>query len=104
MWNAWERRGKCTRFWMEIPKEKVYLEDDEIIMDLRDISCGDVEWIQLAQDRDRWRALESTVMNLRALAPRSQYANRISYTNFKMYYDQTNSDTTQFVAEYLLAN
>jgi hypothetical protein len=31
---------------------------------------GDVDWIQLAQDRDRWRAFVNTVMNLRVLAPR----------------------------------
>jgi hypothetical protein len=32
---------------------------------------GGVEWIQLAQDRDLWRDLVNTVMNLRVLAPRS---------------------------------
>jgi hypothetical protein len=32
---------------------------------------GSVEWIQLAQDRDRWRALVNTVMNLRVLDPRN---------------------------------
>jgi hypothetical protein len=32
---------------------------------------GGVEWIQLAQDRDRWRAVVSAVMNLWVLAPRS---------------------------------
>jgi hypothetical protein len=32
---------------------------------------GSVEWIHLAQDRDRWRALVNAVMNLRVLAPRS---------------------------------
>jgi hypothetical protein len=31
--------------------------------------AGGVDWIQLAQDRDRWRALVNTVMNLRVLAP-----------------------------------
>jgi hypothetical protein len=40
-------------------------------MDLREIGWGGVEWIQLAQDRDRWRAVVSAVMNLRVLAPRS---------------------------------
>jgi hypothetical protein len=40
-------------------------------MDLREIGWGSVDWIQLAQDRDRWRALVNTVMNLRVLAPRS---------------------------------
>jgi hypothetical protein len=40
-------------------------------MDLREIGCGSVEWIQLAQDRDWWRVLVKTVMNLRVLAPRS---------------------------------
>jgi hypothetical protein len=43
---------------------------DEIRMDLGEIGWG-VEWIQLAQDMDWWRALVNTVMNLRVLAPRS---------------------------------
>jgi hypothetical protein len=40
-------------------------------MDLREIGWGSIDWIQLAQDRDQWRALVNTVMNLRVLAPRS---------------------------------
>jgi hypothetical protein len=40
-------------------------------MDLREIGWESVGWIQLAQDRDRWRAVVSAVMNLRVLAPRS---------------------------------
>jgi hypothetical protein len=35
-------------------------------MDLLEIGLGDVDWIGLAQDRYRWRALVNTVMNLRA--------------------------------------
>jgi hypothetical protein len=34
-------------------------------MDLREIGYGGMDWIDLAQDRDRWRALVNTVMNLR---------------------------------------
>jgi hypothetical protein len=45
--------------------------EDGIRMDLREIGWGSVDWIHLAQDRDRWRALVNTVMNLRVLAPRS---------------------------------
>jgi hypothetical protein len=40
-------------------------------MDLREIGWGSIEWIQLAQDRDRWQAVVNTVMNLRILAPLS---------------------------------
>jgi hypothetical protein len=42
-----------------------------IRMDLREIGLGGVDWIRLSQDRDRWWAVVSTVMNLRVLAPRS---------------------------------
>jgi hypothetical protein len=45
--------------------------DDGIRMDLREIGWGSVDWIQLAQDRDRWLSLVNTVMNLRVLAPRN---------------------------------
>jgi ribosome biogenesis protein Nip4 len=37
--------------------------EDNIKMELREIVFGDVDWINLAQDRDRWRALVNTVMN-----------------------------------------
>jgi hypothetical protein len=45
--------------------------DYGIKMDLEEIGWGVAEWIHLAQDRDRWRAVVNAVMNLRVLAPRS---------------------------------
>jgi hypothetical protein len=45
--------------------------EDGIRMDLEEIGWRGVEWIHLAQDRDRWRALVNAVMNLRVLGPRS---------------------------------
>jgi hypothetical protein len=44
--------------------------EDGIKVDVREIGLG-VEWIQLAQDRDRWRAVVNAVMNFRVLAPGS---------------------------------
>jgi hypothetical protein len=37
---------------------------DNIKMDIREIKWYDMDWIELAQDRDQWRALVNTVMNL----------------------------------------
>jgi hypothetical protein len=40
--------------------------EDNIEMDLQEMGWGDMDWIDLAQDRDRWRVLFNAVMNLRA--------------------------------------
>jgi hypothetical protein len=39
--------------------------EDNIKMDIQDVGCGGMVWIDLAQDRNRWRALMNAVMNLR---------------------------------------
>jgi hypothetical protein len=44
-------------YWWESQKD--------LKMDLREKGWNDMNWIDLAQDRDRWRALVNTVMNLR---------------------------------------
>jgi hypothetical protein len=40
-------------------------------MDLRETGLGVVDWIRLSQDRDRWQAVVSAVMNLWVLVPQS---------------------------------
>ena len=59
-----------TGFWWGILRERDRLEDpgldgNNIEMDLQEVECGGTDWIELAQDRDRRRALlVSEVMNL----------------------------------------
>ena len=38
---------------------------DNIKVDVKEVGCGDVDWIELAQDRDRWWARVNVVMTLR---------------------------------------
>jgi hypothetical protein len=77
MWHAWEREENCTRFWWESPKERDHSEDQVVggrmgsEWILGRLAWGCVDWIRLAQDRDRWRTIVNAVTNVRVLAPRS---------------------------------
>jgi hypothetical protein len=68
---------KVYKVLVETPEEKRSLGrprrrwEDGIRMDVREIGLGGVNWIRLAQNRDRWRDVVSAVMNLRVLVPRS---------------------------------
>jgi len=61
----------CTGFWWGNLKEEDHLGDPNLdgrtILRwiFREWEVGGVDWIELAQDRDRWRALVNAVMNLR---------------------------------------
>jgi len=51
---VWETTWEIRRRW-----------EDNIKMDLQEVGCGGMDWIELSQDRDRWRVLVTAVMNLR---------------------------------------
>ena len=68
MWHVW-RKGEVYKVLVGKPEEKRPLGkprrrwENNIKMELQEVGGGCGDWMELAQDRDRWRALVSTVMN-----------------------------------------
>jgi hypothetical protein len=68
--GTYGRQERCIQdFWWEDLMERNHLEDlavdgDSINIDLQDVGWRDMDWIDLAQDRNRWRALVDAVMNI----------------------------------------
>jgi hypothetical protein len=78
MWHTWERGGTYEGFWWESRRERDHLKDQGIggrmgsKWTLARLAGGmGVEWIHLAEDRDRWRAVVNVVMNLWVLLPQN---------------------------------
>ena len=69
-WDGWGEERRIQDFGGETwGKESLgrpgHRWEDNIKMDLQEVGCECMDWIELAQDRDRWRALVNAVMNLR---------------------------------------
>ena len=62
MWRVWGR-GKEPEGERPLGRPRRRWEDN-IKMNLQEVGCGGMDWIELAQDRGRWRTLVNAVMNL----------------------------------------
>ena len=71
MWRVWGRIEVCAGCWWGKPEGKRPLGrprrrwEDNIKMDLHEVGVGRGDWMELAQDRDRWRTLVGTVRDFR---------------------------------------
>ena len=71
MWRVWGRIEGCTGSWWGSLRERGHWGDKDvdgrinIKMDLQEVGGGRGDWIELAQDRDGWRALVGTGRNFR---------------------------------------
>ena len=52
-------------WWGNLRERPMRKWEDNIKMDLQEVGCGNMDWIELAQNRDWWRAFVNTVMDLR---------------------------------------
>ena len=68
MYRVWVRGEKYTGFWWgnlrarTLGRPRLRWEDN-IKMVLQEVGCGDMDWIKLAQNRDKWQALANVGMN-----------------------------------------
>ena len=71
MWRVWGRIKVCTGCWWESLRERGHWGrprcrwEDDIKMDLQEVGGSRGDWMELAQDTDRWRALVGTVRDFR---------------------------------------
>jgi hypothetical protein len=74
-YSAYWRRGDAYRVLVGKPEERDHLGDPSvdgwinIEMDLQDVGCGGLDWIELNQNRDRWRALATAVILINLRVP-----------------------------------
>jgi hypothetical protein len=65
MWRVWGRVEVCTGCWWGSLRERGRWGDQDVKMDLQEVGGGLGDWMELAQDRDRWRALVGMVRYFR---------------------------------------